>query len=79
MILAGAWLGMVAVVRRIAERRSPRDAALAIGAVGWLPASVELTVGEGHNDVVLALGVASFWLSIEHRAIESAALNVQCS
>ncbi|HEY5547272.1 MAG TPA: hypothetical protein VIK50_14565 [Gemmatimonadaceae bacterium] len=69
-ILAGAWFGTVAVVRRIAERRSPRDAAVAIGVVGWLPASVELPVGEGHNDVLLAFGVASFlWLTIVHRTI----------
>ncbi len=60
LVLAGSWLVMVIAVRRATERRSTQRAAVALCLVGWLPASVMLTVGEGHNDAPVAAGIALF-------------------
>lgn len=69
-LLAGAWLATVLVVKRLAERRSARHAAVAVCLFAWMPASAGYAIGEGHNDVVLALGVALFALGLlERRAI----------
>lgn len=60
LVLAAAWLGMASFACRLGRRTSPRHGALALVVAGLLPASSLYTIGEGHNDALLACGVAAF-------------------
>jgi len=66
LILAGAWLGTLAALRRIAGRRGPRERLLVTCLIGWLPAGAYFAVAEGHNGVVMVLFV-SLWLEAVDR------------
>lgn len=66
LILAGAWLGTLAALRRVAGRRGARERLLVTCLIGWLPAGVYFAVAEGHNGVVMVLFV-SLWLEAVDR------------
>lgn len=66
LVLAGAWLGTLAVLRRLAGRRGPRQRLLVTILIGWLPAGVYFAVAEGHNDVVMVMFL-SLWLEAVDR------------
>lgn len=66
LVLAGAWLATLAVLRRLAGRRGPRQQLLTTILIGWLPAGVYFAVAEGHNDVVMVMFL-SLWLEAVDR------------
>lgn len=67
LVLAGAWLGTLAALRRLAGRRGPRQRLLMTCLIGWLPAGVYFAVAEGHNDVVMVMFL-SLWLEAVDRS-----------
>jgi len=69
LVLAAAWLGMAAFALRLGARTSPWHGAFALAMVGLLPASSLYTVGEGHNDALLACSAAAFlyYLALDRR------------
>ena len=67
VLLAAAWVATLLVVHRLAARRSARHAAIAVCLFGWMPVSAGYAIGEGHNDVVLALGIGLFALGLLER------------
>jgi hypothetical protein len=57
-VLLAAWLGSLALIRRMMAPQAPIDRCLAIAVAGWMPLGVLQTVAEGHNDIFMA------WLSL---------------
>jgi hypothetical protein len=57
-VLLAAWLGSLALIRRMMASQAPIDRCLAIAVAGWMPLGVLQTVAEGHNDIFMA------WLSL---------------
>jgi alpha-1,6-mannosyltransferase len=62
-LLAAAWIGSLALVRKIMEQRSALDRCLAVALLGWAPVSVTQSLAEGHNDIVMMF-FALLWLSL---------------
>ena len=62
LVLLASWIASLVLIRRIAERRSTRDAAISLSLMAWLPAPLWFTIGEGHNDVVLMMFLV-LWLA----------------
>lgn len=60
LVLAGAWLGVLVLVRDLGRARHPFDRCVAMLMVGWTPLSVTQTVFEGHNDIIM-IGLALLW------------------
>lgn len=60
-LLAGSWVLTLLLVRSIAATRSSFHAAMAVCIFGWIPASSQLSIAEGHNDVVMVLFM-TMWL-----------------
>jgi hypothetical protein len=60
-VLVGSWALLVHVVHRLTSDRSPREQAVALLVVGWLPLGAVHVGGDGHNDVVMVLGIMA-WL-----------------
>jgi hypothetical protein len=60
-LLLGFWLGALWLVRRLTSALSPEQQTMAIIATGWLPASVSLSLAEGHNDVAMVAFIL-LWL-----------------
>ncbi len=61
IILGSFWLSALALTRRLTLERDIRTQSLAILMVGWLPASVVQSLGEGHNDIAMA-SLVLLWL-----------------
>lgn len=59
--LAAAWCATLLLVDRIMRLIAPGTRALSVAIVGWVPLGVWQTVGEGHNDIAMALP-ALLWL-----------------
>ncbi|MGH7474845.1 MAG: hypothetical protein ACRELD_01010 [Longimicrobiales bacterium] len=68
LTLAGCWIGTLFLLRREARTRSPLHEALTVVFFGWLPVSAHLTIGEGHNDIVMAFFMV-FWLFCASRPL----------
>ncbi len=49
-ILALAWIGSLALLRRLLRTRPPADQCVGLAIAGWLPLGVVQIVAEGHND-----------------------------
>ena len=62
-ILLAAWCAVLWLTDRIMLATAPKNRALALVIVGWLPLGVEQTVAEGHNDVMLVLP-ALLWIAL---------------
>jgi len=60
-VLAGAWIGSLALIERITRTRPVRERCLAICMFGWTPASVSQSLSEGHNDIAL-VALALLWM-----------------
>ena len=58
LLAAAASLGTVAVIARTVRRERPARAAFAVAAFGLNPVILFQSVGGGHNDLLLALGIA---------------------
>jgi len=79
LVLAAAWLGTLAALRRLAGRRGARARLLVTCLIGWLPAGVYFAVAEGHNDVVMVLFL-SLWLeAVDRRDHRFAPVWLACS
>lgn len=67
LVLVAAWLGLIVLIDRLVADRSPRERALGLLIIGWLPVGVVEALAEGHNDVVLmcavVLWMAALWRS----------------
>jgi alpha-1,6-mannosyltransferase len=61
LVLAGAWIALLWLVRSLLRDRLIFEQALGLVMVGWLPLGVTQTVGEGHNDVAMVACVL-LWL-----------------
>jgi hypothetical protein len=61
LVLAGSWVLTLSLVRRLAATRSVGQEAVAVSIFGWIPASSELPIAEGHNDIVMVLFL-TLWL-----------------
>jgi len=59
--LAAAWCTSLWLIDRIMRIASPGSRALSLAVAGWVPLGVWQTVGEGHNDIAMALP-ALLWL-----------------
>ena len=60
-VLAGAWIGSLVLVRKIAAEGSTRDEAIAICLFGWMPMSYGFSIAEGHNDIAMVAPLV-LWL-----------------
>jgi hypothetical protein len=60
-VLAGAWLGTLLLLRKIAAESSTRDEAIAICLFGWMPMSYGFSIAEGHNDIAMVAPMV-LWL-----------------
>jgi hypothetical protein len=58
LLAAGAGVGTVFLIARVAGRLAPGRAAFAVGLFGWNPVVVAYGAGGGHNDLIVALFVA---------------------
>jgi alpha-1,6-mannosyltransferase len=65
--LAAAWIGSLALLRRIAALSSRRDEAIALAVLGWMPVSTRFTLGEGHNDIVMIAPLLLWLLLLARR------------
>jgi alpha-1,6-mannosyltransferase len=61
LLLAGAWIGSLLLLRSILRDRTPRVQCAALVIAGWLPIGVVHAIGDGHNDVVMAF-LVMLWL-----------------
>lgn len=61
LVLAAAWILCLDLVRRILAGSPPGHRAVALCIAGWLPMSVHLSVGEGHNDIVM-VALLMLWM-----------------
>ena len=59
--LVAAWCATLLLVDRIMSLVAPGTRALSLAVIGWVPLGVWQTVGEGHNDIAMALP-ALLWL-----------------
>ena len=59
--LAAAWCATLWLIDRIMRLIAPGTRALSLAVAGWVPLGVWQTVGEGHNDIAMALP-ALLWL-----------------
>jgi alpha-1,6-mannosyltransferase len=59
--LAAAWCASLWLIDRIMRLAAPGSRALSLAVAGWVPLGVWQTVGEGHNDIAMALP-ALLWL-----------------
>jgi alpha-1,6-mannosyltransferase len=59
VIAAAASLGTIALIATTVQRERPARAAFAVAAFGLNPVILFQSVGGGHNDLLLALGVAA--------------------
>ncbi|MGI8842765.1 MAG: hypothetical protein ACR2HZ_03625 [Gemmatimonadaceae bacterium] len=50
VVLALAWIGSLAMVRRLLRTRPAADQCVGLAIAGWLPLGVMQIVAEGHND-----------------------------
>lgn len=66
LLLLGAWVACLSVVKRLTADRSPRDQAVAVILFGWMPMSYFLTVAEGHNDIFMVLPMMLWLYLISH-------------
>jgi alpha-1,6-mannosyltransferase len=75
LVAAAASLGTIALVARTAGRHRPSRAAFAVAAFGMNPVIVFQSVGGGHNDMLLALGIAgAFALVLARRHLLAVAV-----
>lgn len=72
LLLAACWIGSVELLAWTTAAASPGRRALALATFGWTPLSVWMSVGEGHNDVALALPLLA-WLACWIRGPRAAA------
>ena len=63
LVLVATWLMTLALLRRVAERRSTRDAAISLCLMAWLPGPLWMSLGEGHNDIVMVMFLV-LWLAL---------------
>jgi alpha-1,6-mannosyltransferase len=66
LALGGLWLLSLALILRIHAGAPARHRALAVVLFGWLPASVQLTIGEAHNDIAMVCALL-LWLLLVAR------------
>jgi alpha-1,6-mannosyltransferase len=62
-LIAAAWIGSLALVRRLMRNKSSFDLCLATALFGWTPLGVTQFLAEGHNDIVMMFLVL-LWLSL---------------
>ncbi len=75
LVLGGAWVGTLVVIRNLARRKEPYYAGLAMLMVGWTPLSVTQSLFEGHNDIAMTwLALVWAWLLIKGQGPERLAL-----
>ncbi|WP_125461657.1 MULTISPECIES: hypothetical protein [Rhodomicrobium] len=60
-VLAGTWGASLVLVDKIMALTAPAMRPMALAVVGWVPLGVLQTVGEGHNDIVMAMP-ALLWI-----------------
>jgi hypothetical protein len=65
-LLAGAWVAILILVRRLTAHRPPREQAMALVMTGWLPLGAVQIAGDGHNDALMLLGILG-WLYLGDR------------
>lgn len=68
-VLVGSWILLLHVVHRLASDRSPREQSAALLVVGWLPLGAIQVGGDGHNDVLMVLGIMA-WLLLNREGRE---------
>jgi alpha-1,6-mannosyltransferase len=76
--LAAAWCASLWLIDRIMRITSPGTRALSLAVAGWVPLGVWQTVGEGHNDIAMALP-ALLWMLLLLRNKSSAPLALAAS
>ncbi len=62
LLLGGAWVGSLALIRRMVRREPNAAGCAAMLVFGWLPLSVRESVANGHVDIIATLGVIA-WLA----------------
>ncbi|MBK1836915.1 hypothetical protein JHL17_05770 [Azospirillum sp. YIM B02556] len=55
LLLAGAWIGGLAIIRRIGRTHDEATAAAGLVAFGWLPIGHIYSAGEAHNDMAMVV------------------------
>ncbi len=61
LVLGAAWAGTLVLVDKITRTGPVPDRCLAIVVFGWTPLSATQSLGEGHNDIMMAL-LITLWL-----------------
>jgi len=72
-LLFGAWVGVVRGSLALLDGRPRLTRAVALAVLGWMPLTIHFGVAEGHNDVVMVLGMVG-WLLALHRGAGNATL-----
>jgi alpha-1,6-mannosyltransferase len=67
LVFAGAWMASLLLIRSLTAHLPLRTQAVSMAMFGWLPLSVNQTVAEGHNDIVMVLFVL-LWIWCLRRA-----------
>ena len=71
-VLAMFWLVSLGIICRILRKSTPSCRARAICLFGWLPVSVQMSIGEGHNDIAMVCFLLLWlYLVLEHRYVLS--------
>ena len=66
VLLSAAWVALLHVTYRLTSDRAPRERAIAMLMLGWLPLGAVQVGGDGHNDVFMLLGIMG-WLYLRQR------------
>lgn len=62
-VLAACWCVSLILIDKIMAEAAPGRRPLALAVAGWVPLGVLHTVGEGHNDIVMAMP-ALLWIAL---------------
>jgi alpha-1,6-mannosyltransferase len=60
-LIAAAWIGSLALIRRFMREKTSFDLCLATAVFGWAPLCITQFLAEGHNDIVMMF-LALLWL-----------------
>jgi alpha-1,6-mannosyltransferase len=66
LVLTSAWVVLLWLVDRLMRRRALAERCAAILVVGWLPLGVMQSVGDGHNDALMVVGILA-WIALLER------------
>ena len=65
-LMVGSWIAVLLLVQRLVTDRPPREQAMALITIGWLPLGAVQIGGDGHNDAFMLVGILA-WVYFTER------------